>query len=545
MASALAEMGVACWEYHTVTSDLWWSPNAGPMVGRAAGFTPAGLQDAFEITARDETRPGPIEEIVQTLQQGPIEVDRQMLLPDGSPKWIRHRYFLGTDEDGRRTRLLGIMVDVDEQKKRDMEEAALVEAGELLNRSLDVDETLESVAALLVPDLADWCVVHLLDDGHLRSVVTAHVDPSKTEWAKAIQAEYPIDMDSPVGAPKVARTREAEFYPDITDEMLVAVAGGDERKLEVLRQVGYRSAMVVPLITRDQATGTITLVTADSKRRFDSRALAFAGRLAQHIAVALENSRLHTNVLAAWEGQREAVETLQQGLTPEPLPVVEGLTLAAHYEIGGTSKVGGDWYDALDLEKGDVAFVIGDVAGRGVPAVAGMSRYRNGLKMLVLEGDRPARILTALNRFGLYHQQAGDALATAVCMLYDRTTGTLRWSRAGHTFPLLRLPDGGVVQLDHLGGPALGVHPDATYREAMIEVEPGSVLLLYTDGLVERPGEDIHASIDRLASVFSAAPPHIGELPDYLTRQLISPPLRDDVAILAVEFKRTWGDARP
>lgn len=535
VASALEQMGVACWEYDIAADELWWSENAGPMVGRAKGFIPGSLNDAFGITAPDASRPSQLDQIVRALEDGPIESDRQMVLPDGSTKWIRHRYFLGLDDDGAPGRLLGMMIDIDSEKKRQLEESALARAGPVLSSSLDVDETLRSVAGLLVPEVADWCVVHLAEDGEMRSGVIAHVDPEKVSWAEAMQDEYPTDPNAPSGVANVLRTGESEFYEDVTDEMLAAAAR-DERHLEILQEVGFRSVMVVPLKSRFEPIGTLTLVSADSRRRFDEQSLRFTERLARQLAMAIDNANLHADLQAAWEGQRQAVDTLQQGLSPDPLPNIEGLELVAHYEIGGTSKIGGDWYDASITRKGEAAFVVGDVAGKGVPGVAAMSRYRNALKVLAYEGDPPGSILSALNGFGLRQQPAGESMATAVCMLYDTATGLLRWARAGHVLPMLRRPDGEVMVLDAGSGPALGVDPEFQYPESVVEVPTGSLLLLYTDGLIERKGESIDVSMDRLASVLRSAPPAVEEIPGFLMERLPSNPLEDDVAILAVSF---------
>jgi serine phosphatase RsbU (regulator of sigma subunit) len=532
-------MEMASWECDLVTGELWWSDNGGLLVGRPAGFTPRDLNDAFGIVIDDTSRPRDTEEIIAALKDGPIVSDRQMVLPDGSTKWLRHRYQLAVDGDGTRLRLVGIMVDVDHWKQRELEESGLARAGEVLNQSLNVPDTLRAVAEVVIPDLADWCVIELLEDGQLRPALTAHVDPEKVRWAEAIQAEYPQDMDSPIGPPNVVRTGKTEFYPVIPDEMLVAVSQGDDRMYEILSQVGYRSVVVVPLMVRGEVLGTLTMVMADSGRKFTEQSVRFAERLALYVGPAIGNSRLHADLVAAWEGQRRAVETLQRGLTPDPLTEIPGLTLAVEYEMGGEAKVGGDWYDAFTTATGEIALVVGDVVGSGVPAVAAMTRYRNGLKALLASGHRPGEALSMLNRTATSeHPTADDGFATVICMCFDPVAHTLTWARAGHPFPMLRQPDGTVVALRTLSDPPLGVKPDHQYSEDQTPIAVGSTLVLYSDGLIERRGEDIDTSTDRLVAEMAVAPTEPAELVRHLLDRLPAAPATDDAAVLVVRFDR-------
>ena len=539
VAPALAELDMAAWEFDLETGELWWSENGGLLVGRPAGFIPSDLNAAFGIVVDDADRPHDVEGMVTALKDGPIVSDRQMVLPDGSTKWLRHRYHLAVDEEGNPRRLVGVMVDVDLWKQRELEEAEVARAGERLNQSLSVADTLRAVADVIIPDLADWCVIELLDEGQLHPALTAHVDPDKVRWANAIQAEYPQDMDAPMGPPNVVKTGQAEFYPDIPDEMLVTVAKGDQRLYEILSQVGYRSVVVVPLKTRGEVIGTLTTVMADSGRTFTEQSVRFAERLALYAGPAIGNARLHTAVEEAWRGQRRAVETLQRGLTPDPLPEIPGLTLAVEYEMGGEAKVGGDWYDAFTTVNGEVALVVGDVVGSGVPAVAAMTRYRNGLKALLASGNGPAEALSMLNRMATSDQPVGErGFATVICMNFDPGTRALRWGRAGHPFPMLRHPGGDVEALRTLSDPPLGVRPDHTYSEDRTTIASGSTLVLYSDGLIERRGENIDTSTDRLVAELGNAPADPERLVRYLLDRLPGTPATDDAAVLVVRFDR-------
>jgi len=183
--------------------------------------------------------------------------------------------------------------------------AFLAEASAMLSSSLDYRATLSSVARLAVPTLADWCAVDALEeDGLLERVAVTHQDPEKVRWAYELQERYPPDPDAPQGVPNVLRTSLSEFYPEITDEMLVA-ASYDEEQLRMLREVGFTAAMVVPMVARGQSLGAITLVTAESGRRYGEADLELAEDLARRAAQAVDNAKLHR------QAQREIVEREQ------------------------------------------------------------------------------------------------------------------------------------------------------------------------------------------------------------------------------------------
>lgn len=535
VASALAQAGIASWEYVIRTEELWWSDNAGPLVGRERGFTPESFEIAQKLFDQGDHRPADIPQILDALEGGPVEVDRRAILPDKSTKWIHHRYFLMTSPSGEPQRLAGMMTDVDQRKRRENEDAVLNKANEVLMGSLDLTSTVQATADLLVPDMADWCAVDLLDEGMLKPVARAHVDPAKLEWAAAIQEEYPPDMDAELGPANVVRTGEAEIYQEIPDDMLVSVADGDERLLEILREVGYKSVIVVPLHGRKGVIGTMTLVTAESDRYYDERSLRFAERLASQMAVAIETAQLYTRLSEAWRGQRVAVETLQRGLAPDPLPELENIDLAAHYEIGGTGKVGGDWYEVLPTDDGTVCFVIGDVVGRGVPAVAAMARYRSSLRTLLLEGHSPGAALTTLNKVDRKSRPKNDGFATIACFCFWPDTRKLAWAAAGHLPALLR--DGaGARPLWDSAEPPIYTESDTQYHEESIVLDPDVNLILYTDGLIERKGESIDMSLARLVETAGAGPTEPKELVDHLLQELPNSPSSDDVAILVARI---------
>jgi PAS domain S-box-containing protein len=192
--------------------------------------------------------------------------------------------------------------------------AFLAEASRLLSDTLDAESTLEAIARAAVPGLGDWCAVDLLDEPgagewppRVRRVVAAHQDPAKMEWARELAAANPPNWETDSGLARVLRTGEPQFYPDITDEMLVAGARSDEH-LALLREIRFSSLIMVPLVARGRTLGALTLCHTESGRRYDEADLAMAGSLARRAAVSLDNARLYGAEQAARAAAEAAAE---------------------------------------------------------------------------------------------------------------------------------------------------------------------------------------------------------------------------------------------
>ncbi len=197
------------------------------------------------------------------------------------------------DERGKSRGSIAAVLDITDRKRAEEAQRFIAEASAVLASSLDYSTTLSSVARLAVPHIADWCTVHALeDDAGVQLLALAHANPEKVKWARELQERYPYDPNQPRGVPEVLRTGKSEIYQEIPDELLVASAR-DPEHLEILREVGFSSVIIVPMKARDRTLGAISFMAAESGRRYDSADLALAEAIAYHAALAVDNARLY------------------------------------------------------------------------------------------------------------------------------------------------------------------------------------------------------------------------------------------------------------
>ncbi|MFL5694082.1 MAG: PAS domain S-box protein [Ktedonobacteraceae bacterium] len=214
------------------------------------------------------------------------------------------------DSDGQVIGASTIAHDITERKRAEEQEHFLAEVSKVLTSTLDYQETLANIARLVVPQLADWFAVDLVDaEGHFELIEIAHKDPAQVRWARALREKYPVDPNALTGAPHVVRTGQSELYPEITDEMLVAAARNEE-ELSIARQIGYTSVIVVPLVARGKTLGAVTLVATESRRRYSERDLALVEEIGRRAGVALDNARLYREVAQA----RDQLDIILQGV---------------------------------------------------------------------------------------------------------------------------------------------------------------------------------------------------------------------------------------
>jgi PAS domain S-box-containing protein len=374
---------------------------------------------------------------------------------------------------------VSVIEDVTEAKEAELRQRFLARAGETLASSLDYEETLQRVARLAVPDLADWCAVDVVDaGGRLDQVAVAHVDPEKVAFALEYRRRYPPDPSDEAGIYAVLRSGQPELYPEIPDPLLEQSIT-DRDQLEQIRTIGMRSVMMVPMAVGGRALGAVTLVSAESGRAFDEDDLAFACDLARRAATAVDNARLYTE-------RAQAAMTLQESLLPARLPSVHGWALASSYAAGDTTaEVGGDFFDVIALEEGFMA-IVGDVTGKGVEAAALTSLARYTLATAARFDPSPSAVVRLLNE--VLVDRSDISLLTVACahVVPTRTGAVMRLTSAGHPLPVL-MRNGLAPATVGPPGLLLGMTTNARWQERVIELMPGDALLFYTDGVTDTP----------------------------------------------------------
>jgi PAS domain S-box-containing protein len=412
--------------------------------------------------------------------------------------------------------------------------ALMAEATSTLIATLDMSELLDRLAGLFVPRLADWAYVTLLDDyGDVRDVVARHRDGREAELGEFTALHV---MHLGPGSPSLRSMASSRpvLLEELPDDLLAEVFT-HPGALEAFQRIGGAQVLTVPMVARRRTLGAIALVRSDLDRRFTQDDVDLSADLGSRAALAIDNVRLY-------QREHTVADTLQRSLLPE-LPEVPGIEAAAHYvSASSAADVGGDFYDLLALPDDSVAVVVGDVVGHDVAAAAAMGHLRGLLRACIWDTDEadPGAVLTRVDR--LVQGLRVASLATMVYARAVRPAGDgepwrVHVANAGHPPMLLRHPDGRVDILAEVTGMLVGVDASVRRESVVLEVPPGSTLMAYTDGLVERPGHDLDQGIHQLCERVMRAPRDAD--PRTLCDVAVSGALdhRDDVALIAVRFR--------
>ncbi len=365
-------------------------------------------------------------------------------------------------------------------------------------------ELLHRISDILDSDTAAFL---LLDEGGDTLVARA---------AKGIEEEVERGVRIPVGrgfAGRIAAERRSITIEDVDHADILN---------PILRERGIRSLLGVPLLVEGTVIGVLHVGTL-TFRSFNDADRDLLQLAADRAALAIQHAHLVQD--------RRAVEALQQTLVGASPPTIAGIDLVGRYRPAAGRGIGGDWYDAFPLPGGEVALVIGDVMGHGIAASALMAQVRTGLRAYALDGQTPSGVAERLNRLAVSLRSSD--MTTLAYVVLDLDAGRLRVISAGHVPPLVRRADGETTILPVEGDPPLAVSHDARYREHTFELQPGSTVVLVTDGAIEVRGEPLDHGLERLSRLV-AANDHLGRLCNAIARgDVTRRPAQDDLAVLA------------
>jgi PAS domain S-box-containing protein len=412
--------------------------------------------------------------------------------------------------------------------------AFIAEVGARMATSLDPGESLRQLARAAVPGVADWCtVVMAAPDGSLDTAVVAHADPAQEALVGEMAASRPLHVDDTSDAAEVIRSGRAILREEITDEELEQAARSPEH-LALLRQLGARSAVTVPLKAPGGRIGTISFVYGRSGRRYEQQDLAMARALAARASLHIENARLYTE-------RSHIARTLQAGLLPAELPEIPGVEVAVRYRAAGDqNEVGGDFYDVYETGEGRWNAVVGDVSGKGAEAAALTALTRHTLYAGALRDGEGVANLLLLNEAMLRRTEGAGSFCTVVtATIAPRPDGAVavHLANGGHPAPVI-LRAGGEVEQTTARGSLVGALNQPRFAAEDLVLRHGDVLLLFTDGVTELRTSDPTAGERRLRATLAA---HVGrpaaEIVEAVERDVVEASHgepRDDIALLAL-----------
>jgi serine phosphatase RsbU (regulator of sigma subunit) len=422
----------------------------------------------------------------------------------GELRWALIKATPLLDDDGTPVGAVNVIEDVTGATDAAVSRRVLDEAARSLASSLDYEQTLQHVARLAVPTLADWCSVDLLAERRrIREVAVAHVDPQQLRVARDLRARYPPSPDGTSGVASVLRGDGTVLAQDVSEDDLVAMSV-DEEHLAALRELRLGSMLIVPLEeVSGRVIGTLTLVLSDRARRFTDGDVALAEELGRRARAAVHNARLYTE-------RGEIAHVLQASMLPLRLPQMPGWrTALRHRAEGEANEVGGDLYDIQAVGNGRWLVLVGDVVGKGAPAAALTPRVRHTIAAATaLTGD-PRHGMQLLDRVLEAEPEPERVLCTAASVVLEEQPGRPALARivcAGHPSPIL-VRDGTAHPVG-AAGRMLGL-PEAEGGRPHedVELRRGDALLLFTDGVTEAGAGEDRFGVERLCAALEGAGP--------------------------------------
>ncbi len=404
----------------------------------------------------------------------------------------------------------------------------LLDSSEQLGALDDPDRVVDTIVSLAARRIGAWAtVVRILPDNTLKRTAVAHGDPALTPLTQQVMERLlPEDHAS---LQRVIDTGEPMLFSGLPD--LDAIA--DDELRANLDAIGCESYLLVPITIAGRRLAVLS-IGASAPSRLGPSDVELAVDLGRRGASALERAQLWQASQKQLEAEQRIVELLQRTIIPDRLPALPGVRVAAAYRPAEVEvDVGGDWYDAFVAPDDSIVVVVGDVAGHGVQAASLMGRVRNALRAYAIEDTEPSSILIRLHTLLRAHDSL--EMVTAFVARYDQVHNTMSWSRAGHPPPLLVGRGGSARFLDDVNGAPLGTMV-SEYRSAVTPMPPGSLLVCYTDGLIERRDRIIDDGLDWLQQRVRE---YVDDDIDTLCNKLVDDPFvphpsPDDICVLAM-----------
>jgi PAS domain S-box-containing protein len=473
-------------------------------------------------------------------QHTPFEMTFRLRGGDGRFRWFLTRAVPELLADGRVARWYGTNTNVDSERRAVAQLDFLAALGDRLVQTLDRKSALLALMDGLVPDFADWTMVNFAEaDGRLVLAAVRHRDPEHTALlAPFVGTVY----DRPSGRSGTVRVFEAartevmsSTTPQAVRENLVPAFA------DAIERVGLTSAIIVPIISNGKVVGTFHALSSSHERTYLAHDMPFYEEIGRRIGFALQNA-------SAYEREVRIARAFQNAALPSAMPDVPGMRFASLYEPSSSdANVGGDFYDAFRLLDGRVVVSIGDVSGSGLGAAATMAALRQSIRAAASINPDPDLVLKAAD--GVFADPGRAPFASAFVGVIDPLTFSMQYANAGHPPPMVRAPDGSVTTLES-GDLLLGVTDPERYESrhvGKLVVEPGTLLVLYTDGLTEAT-RDLAGGERRLTDAVSARSVDASNV-QHAAREIHDAVLadstssRDDIALLCASFEQRHLDA--
>jgi PAS domain S-box-containing protein len=478
-----------------------------------------GLQTTFAFPIRTRDRLVGIIELFTRAQRKPdaplVEAVAEICATLG--EFIERLEF-----EGQKTELIAQL----ERSQRHQE--FLLRANRALAGARDFRDSVERLASVALPMLGDICLIDVVSPtGHLNRLAARHADPAYQGATDELKSHSP-DIDGSHPAARAVRTGQSQWSSEIDDDFLRSTTQSDDH-FALTQSLRFESYVCVPLLIHGNAIGALTVITDGTGRKFGNEELVLAESLASQVASVIERVR-------RFDEQSTISHLLQASLLPDHLGQLPGISVAARYVAGSQeAEVGGDFYDAVELPGGRLAFAIGDVEGHDMTAATAMGELRSALRAYLLVTQDPGAVISMLDAFVVH--QPMQRLATTCLVILDTVNRTIALASAGHPLPYIAHPGASAALVAAVPGPPLGIG-GGTWAVANLELTPEGTLALFTDGLIDEGRSDSPQKAEALRTLINThQSAESGSLADAIVRGLgPSSPRGDDLALLVVRW---------